>query len=267
MIETKQRQFREQLEELARRLRGDIGSLEDQARMGLGGGAGGDLSNTPMHLGDLGTEQYLQELNSTLLENETYLRREVQAALERCDRGEFGTCERCGAEIIEDRLEVLPYTRYCTACAAEVQAGQDVNLNDGRPEGGLGDFERRHGTGAGTESERADQEVAFTRQRPNVGDEMEDVHAAGSAGGGTAIGGLAGTNIGEGDPDDGDLENAMGSGNFDVAIEEDDEETTAYSGPGGGAVGGTPAEKRAIGGRTGGGIAPQPAPGESPTGQ
>ena len=77
-----------------------------------------------------------------------------------------------------------------------------------------------------------------------------DVHAAGTAGGGTAEGGLAGTNIGEGDPDNADLDSAMGSGNHDVAIEEDDEDTIAYSGPSGGAVGGTPAGKRAVGGKT-----------------
>ena len=37
-----------------------------------------------------------------------------------------------------------------------------------------------------------------------------DVHAAGTAGGGTAEGGLAGTNIGEGDPNNADLEDATG---------------------------------------------------------
>jgi RNA polymerase-binding transcription factor DksA len=271
MTETRRRQFREQLEELARRLKGDIGSLEDQARVGVGGAAGGDLSNVPMHLGDLGSEQYHQELNSTLLANEAYLRREVLDALERWDRGTFGTCERCGKPILAARLKALPYTRYCTACAAVVQDGLDVNLNDGRPDGGLGDFERRHGAGegfqGGTESERIDQEAPFTKLHPNRGNpDAEDVHAAGSAGGGTAVGGLAGTNIGEGDPDDGDIENAMGSGNFDVTLEADDDDTTAYSGPSGGAVGGTPAEKRAGGGQTGGGLAPQPGPGDSPTG-
>jgi hypothetical protein len=88
------------------------------------------------------------------------------------------------------------------------------------------------------------------------------VHAAG-----TAVGGLAGTNVGEGDPADTDLEDAMGSGNFDVAIEELNDEKIAYSGPAGGAVGGTPANRRAVGGKAHGGIAPQPEPGDSPTGQ
>jgi hypothetical protein len=39
-----------------------------------------------------------------------------------------------------------------------------------------------------------------------------DSYAAGTPGGGAAAGGLAGTNIGDGDPDNADLEDTMGSG-------------------------------------------------------
>ncbi len=81
------------------------------------------------------------------------------------------------------------------------------------------------------------------------------IHAAGEPGGGSAIGGLAGSNEGDGTPDLERLEEAGGSGNFDQRLAEEDEE--AYSGHAGGAVGGTPAGKRARGGRTHGGIAPE----------
>src|SRR3954466_5114474 len=104
-------QFRRILEAMAARGRGDIQSLEEQARTGLGGEAGGNLSNAPMHLADLGTEQYMQELNATLFENEENIRLEVRDALARLDVGTFGLCQRCGATIPEERLEALPYTR------------------------------------------------------------------------------------------------------------------------------------------------------------
>jgi hypothetical protein len=64
-----------------------------------------------------------------------------------------------------------------------------------------------------------------------------DSHAAGTPGGGTASGGLAGTNVGDGDPDNADLEDALGSGVHDSAGEEEDRPPYA-----GGAVGGTPAK-------------------------
>jgi RNA polymerase-binding transcription factor DksA len=269
MAMTKERmeEFRRVLEALDGRVQGDVRSLEEQARTGLGGEAGGNLSNAPMHLADLGTEQYMQELNATLLENEEYIGREIRDAIGRFDRGTFGLCERCGREVMEERLEAIPYTRYCTPCSAEVADGAPADLNAGRPEGGLGDYERRHGAGGRDASGLEDRDQPFTDDAPRRGGDHEDIHAAGTAGGGTAIGGLAGTNIGEGDPDDGDLEDAMGSGRYDQELEDDHEDTTSYSGPSGGAVGGSVADLRATGGKTGGGIAPRPGPGESPVGQ
>ena len=261
-------QYQRVLEAMDGRVLGDLQSLEEQARAGLGGEAGGNLSNAPMHLADLGTEQYMQELNATLFENEEHIRLEVRDALARLDVGTFGLCQRCGATIPEERLEALPYTRYCTPCSAEVADGAPVNLNVGRPEGGLGVFERRQGAGAREDATLLeDRDQPYTDDAPRRGRDHDDIHAAGTAGGGTAIGGLAGTNIGEGDPDDGNLEEAMGSGNYDQALDDDHEDTSAYSGPTGGAVGGAIADLRATGGKTGGGIAPQPGPGESPVGQ
>ena len=97
-------------------------------------------------------------------------------------------------------------------------------------------------------------------------EDQEDRHAAGTPGGGTASGGLAGTNSGHGDPDEIDLEGALGSGILDNDGE--DEGKPPYSGSAGGAVGGTPAEKRASGGRESGGLSPGgDPPGDSTVGQ
>jgi RNA polymerase-binding transcription factor DksA len=257
--------FRRVLEALDRRVRGDLGSLEDEARMGVGGEAGGNLSDAPMHLADIGSEQYLQELNATLFENEEYIRREVQDALGRLDRGTFGTCERCGQKIPQVRLEALPYTRYCTSCSAAVADGAPANLNAGRPEGGMGELDRRHRSEERESSGIENPDQPYTDAAPRRG-AYSDVHAAGTAGGGTAIGGLAGTNIGEGDPDEGNLEEAMGSGQYDQSLDEDHQDTSSYSGHSGGAVGGSVADGRVIGGKIQGGLAPQPGPGDSPTG-
>jgi RNA polymerase-binding transcription factor DksA len=44
--------------------------------------------------------------------------RMIEAALERIAEGEYGFCTKCGTEISEERLDVLPYTPFCRACAA-----------------------------------------------------------------------------------------------------------------------------------------------------
>ena len=93
-------------------------------------------------------------------------------------------------------------------------------------------------TDLGWSEDNQDEDVARAGER--------DIHAAGTPGGGTASGGLAGSNAGHGDPDNVDLEDALGSGILDTGG--DDKGDAPYAGHAGGAVGGTPAEKRARGG-------------------
>lgn len=81
---------------------------------------------------------------------------------------------------------------------------------------------------------------------------LDDRHALGTPGGGTEVGGLAGTDIGDGAPENADLDEAMAG----TLEEEAREDSPPYSGTSGGAVGGTPAEGRTSGGRTHGGIRP-----------
>jgi DnaK suppressor protein len=41
---------------------------------------------------------------------------DVEQALARMDAGTYGTCERCGQPIDEERLEALPAARLCMTC-------------------------------------------------------------------------------------------------------------------------------------------------------
>src|SRR5438046_126034 len=100
--------YRNQLRALTAGVQKTAATLEEQVRTPTGGEAGGGLSNAPLHLGDVGSEAYTQELSATLLENETYIRDEALAALERLDRGTYGRCEHCGQDIIPERLDALP---------------------------------------------------------------------------------------------------------------------------------------------------------------
>jgi RNA polymerase-binding transcription factor DksA len=43
--------------------------------------------------------------------------RQIEAALERLDEGEYGVCTTCGERISDKRLDVLPYTPFCRNCA------------------------------------------------------------------------------------------------------------------------------------------------------
>ena len=102
---------------------------------------------------------------------------------------------------------------------------------------------------------REDERPRVTDPDAAAGSAGGGVHAAGAGGGGYAVGGMRGSNQADGAPDPEELEEASGSGNFDQELEAED--TRAHAGRAGGAVGGTPARKRAEGGHAAGGIAPE----------
>jgi DnaK suppressor protein len=41
---------------------------------------------------------------------------DLTAAIERCDAGTYGTCERCGARIPDERLAMFPAATHCVLC-------------------------------------------------------------------------------------------------------------------------------------------------------
>jgi RNA polymerase-binding transcription factor DksA len=113
--------YRDKLEELAARLRGDVTSLRAEALRNTGGEVSGNLSNVPLHQADLGTDHFDQETNLNLLEMQGQTLGEVSAALERIRADTYGKCQECGKEISKGRLDALPYTPYCINCASQAQ--------------------------------------------------------------------------------------------------------------------------------------------------
>jgi DnaK suppressor protein len=115
--------FRHELLSLRSRLKGDVTRLTDEAMRKGGGEASGNLSNMPIHLADLGTDNFEQEFTLSLLQNEEQALKEISDALDRIDQGTFGKCEECGKEIARERLKALPYARLCMECARQKEQG------------------------------------------------------------------------------------------------------------------------------------------------
>jgi DnaK suppressor protein len=86
---------------------------------------GGELSSFDQHPGDSGTETFEMEKNVSLLEQVDDELAEVEAAVQRLERGTYGTCQACGRPIGDARLEAMPATRFCVEdqAKAERQAG------------------------------------------------------------------------------------------------------------------------------------------------
>ena len=114
--------FRKALLLLRSRLRGDLDQMTDEALRRDQPDLSGNLSNVPLHMADIGTENYDQEFTLGLIENEQETLEQVNAALTRIEQGRFGRCEECGEAIAKPRLQALPYTRHCIQCARVMES-------------------------------------------------------------------------------------------------------------------------------------------------
>ena len=72
-------------------------------------------------LGDQANTAYSREFFFELGNGDRRLLRDVISALQKIDDGSFGSCERCGEEIAEKRLEALPFARHCINCQRVVE--------------------------------------------------------------------------------------------------------------------------------------------------
>ena len=76
----------------------------------------GELARIDNHPGDMGTETFERELDSTtqlLLDEEE---RRIADARRALANGTYGTCVSCGAEIPASRLEAVPEAVRCVVC-------------------------------------------------------------------------------------------------------------------------------------------------------
>ena len=75
-----------------------------------------ELSVVDQHPSDLGSETFERGKDLALRETTGRLLAQVEAALERLDRGEYGVCQACGRPIEAERLEALPAAERCRSC-------------------------------------------------------------------------------------------------------------------------------------------------------
>ena len=113
--------YRTVLQNIRARLRGDLDQMTDEALRRTQPDSSGNLSNVPLHMADVGTENYDQEFTLSLIENEQGTLELVHAALTRINGGTYGRCDECGEAIARPRLQALPYTPHCIQCARNLE--------------------------------------------------------------------------------------------------------------------------------------------------
>ncbi len=113
--------YKERLVVLRARLRGDVNQLANAALKKTRSETNGDLSSMPIHMADLGSDNFEQEFTLSLMENEEGTLDAIETALERIESGSYGECEECGTKIPKTRLNAIPYAPLCVKCAELVE--------------------------------------------------------------------------------------------------------------------------------------------------
>jgi DnaK suppressor protein len=72
-----------------------------------------ELSSYDQHEADVASETFEREKDESILERIGVELGEIDNAFARLDASSYGTCERCGRPIGDERLEAFPAARLC----------------------------------------------------------------------------------------------------------------------------------------------------------
>ncbi|MBN2511967.1 MAG: hypothetical protein JXB18_03410 [Sedimentisphaerales bacterium] len=120
--------FRELLLEKRKEILQDVECMEQSIFQ-----SGGELSSMPVHLADMGSDNFEQEFGLGLMAEEKKILVEIDMALRRIEEGTFGICEAMGVPIELTRLEAIPWTRYSLEHARQMEKGRSYSNIRQRP--------------------------------------------------------------------------------------------------------------------------------------
>ncbi len=115
--------YQDRLLALRARLRGDVDHLAESALKSGNGSASNGHPRMPIHMADIGSENYEQEFTLSLMANEESTLEAIETSLQRIRDGIYGTCEQCQGKINKSRLNAIPYTSLCIKCAESQERG------------------------------------------------------------------------------------------------------------------------------------------------
>ena len=114
-------QFKELLLAKRHELTGTVNQLRDEALHKSRQDAAGDLSSMPIHMADLGSDNWEQEFTLGLVASENELLREIDDALRRIEDRTYGICLATNKPIQRTRLRAKPWAKYCIEYARELE--------------------------------------------------------------------------------------------------------------------------------------------------
>lgn len=100
--------YKKRLLEMRTKITGDVARLEKDALMNTRD-ASGDLSGYGLHMADVATDNFDQELNLGLASSEQQIVNRINSALKRVEEATYGFSIKSGKLISKKRLNAVPY--------------------------------------------------------------------------------------------------------------------------------------------------------------
>ena len=101
-------------QEILNRKREDILKVVKQNNADVGGAEIGDEA-------DVASQTFERELMFEMNDGERVILDNIEAALRKIEKGEFGICESCHKKISNERLHAMPWARYCIQCQTRTE--------------------------------------------------------------------------------------------------------------------------------------------------
>ena len=115
-------EFRQALIDKRAQILGDVNALQEQA---LGSSEqSNEQSRMPVHMAELGSDNFEHEFTLGLIEGERAVLREIEDALDRLEAGTYGVCAATGRPIGKSRLKAKPWAKYCYEYMLAQEKGQ-----------------------------------------------------------------------------------------------------------------------------------------------
>ncbi len=96
-------------------------SLKRHAFKELGMDETGEISKIRSHPADLATDTQTVEVLESLSQRNVKSLLDVEDAIDRLDKGQYGNCLSCGEIIPPERLAVIPESRFCIECEQDYE--------------------------------------------------------------------------------------------------------------------------------------------------
>lgn len=82
---------------------------------------GQDISQSPSHLADIGTDSFDRDMQFNIAANDSELLSMVNNALAKIHDGDYGVCETCHEKINPKRLLAIPFSVNCVPCQEKLE--------------------------------------------------------------------------------------------------------------------------------------------------